>query len=296
MRPRRIADVLTRLTAATVATVGLLLTASLWETTAQPRTPTADGEVRSITVASTTTTQDSGLLSHLAPIFTAKTGIAVRFVIFGTGQALDTARRGDVDVVLTHVRADEERFVAEGHGVRRQPVMYNDFVLVGPASDPAGIAGMSSISAALETVRRKEMMFISRGDRSGTHMAELALWHLSGTDISATKGPWYREIGQGMGAALNMASVQDAYVLTDRGTWLNFRNRRNLAILVAGDAPLRNQYGVILVNPARHPYVRQQDGLAFIHWLTGAEGQKAIGDYKVDGQQLFFPNSADSGA
>jgi tungstate transport system substrate-binding protein len=253
-------------------------------------------QARYITVASTHTTQDSGLLSQLGPAFTARSGIAVRFVIFGTGQALDTGRRGDADVVLSHLRHEEERFVAEGHGVRRHAVMYNDFVLIGPRADPAGVAGSDNIAAALRRVRASSSSFISRGDRSGTHVTELGLWPLAGIDIAAERGPWYREIGQGMGAALNMAAAQGAYVLSDRGTWLNFRNRGDLAILVEGARALRNQYGVVLVNPARHGHVKQADGQAFIDWLVGPEGQKAIADYRIDGQQLFFPNAAEAGA
>jgi tungstate transport system substrate-binding protein len=246
---------------------------------------------RFITVVSTHTTQDSGLLAHLGPIFTARTGITIRFVIFGTGQALDTGRRGDADVVLSHQESEERRFVAEGFGIERRAVMYNDFVLVGPRNDPAGIAGTADITVALERIRRTGSLFISRGDRSGTHAMELSLWQRGGLDIATARGPWYREIGQGMGAALNMASSLGAYVLTDRGTWLNFRNRRDLAILVEGDRPLRNQYGVILVNPARHPHVKAADGQAFIDWLVSADGQDAINGYRVNGEQLFFANA-----
>jgi tungstate transport system substrate-binding protein len=256
----------------------------------------ARAQGRFITVASTHTTQDSGLLSHLGPAFTARTGIAIRFVIFGTGQALDTGRRGDADVVLSHIKPEEERFVAEGHGVARQAVMYNDFVLIGPKADPAGVAGGQDIAAALKRVRSAGAVFISRGDRSGTHAAELGLWPLAGVDIAADKGPWYREIGQGMGAALNMAAAQNAYVLSDRGTWLNFRNRGELAILVEGARTLRNQYGVILVSPRRHAHVKVAEGQAFIDWLVGPVGQQAIADYRIDGQQLFFPNAGEAGA
>jgi tungstate transport system substrate-binding protein len=250
---------------------------------------------RYITVVSTHTTQDSGLLSHLAPMFTARTGIAIRFVIFGTGQALDTGRRGDADVVLSHLKAQEEQFVTEGFGVERKAVMYNDFVLVGPRQDPASVAGLGSITGALDRIRQNQSTFISRGDRSGTHVTEQSLWRLSGIDIAAARGAWYREIGQGMGAALNMASAQGAYVLTDRGTWLNFRNRGDLAILVEGDRPLRNQYGVILVNPAKHTHVKKADGQAFIDWLVGPEGQTSIADYTINGEQLFFPNATQAG-
>jgi tungstate transport system substrate-binding protein len=251
---------------------------------------------RHIVVGSTHTTQDSGLLSVIAPQFTVATGIAVRFVIYGTGQVLDTGRRGDIDVVFAHARAEEERFVAEGYGVKRHPVMYNDFVLVGPRSDPAGVVGRRDVATALLRLRQSESAFISRGDRSGTHVMELALWRRAGVDPRDLRGRWYREVGQGMGAALNIASSQNAYVLTDRGTWLNFRNRGDLAILVEGDLPLRNQYAAILVDPARHRHVRKEDGQAFIDWLTGPAGQAAIASYKVNGEQVFFPNAMEPGS
>lgn len=250
---------------------------------------------RFITVASTTSTQDSGLFGHILPLFKAKTGVEVRVVAQGTGQALDTARRGDADVAFVHARTQEEKFVAEGAGVARKPVMYNDFVLVGPKSDPAGVKG-KGVEAALKLIAEKRVGFVSRGDRSGTHAAELALWKASGLDLAGAKGGWYREIGQGMGAALNAAGAMGAYTLADRGTWVSFKNKGGLAILVEGDRKLFNQYGVILVNPAKHPHVKAQDGQAFIDWLTSAEGQKAIGDYRIDGQQLFFPNAAEKGA
>jgi tungstate transport system substrate-binding protein len=245
---------------------------------------------RSIIVSSTTSTTDSGLFEHLLPLFRAKTGIEVRVVSQGTGQALDTGRRGDADVVFVHAKAQEEKFVADGFGVERKPVMYNDFVLVGPKADPAGVKG-KGIAAALQAVRDRTAPFISRGDRSGTHSAELALWRAAEVDIEKAKGPWYREIGQGMGAALNMASAQGAYVLADRGTWLNFKNRGDLAVLVEGDQRLFNQYGVILVNPAKHAHVKKADGQAFIDWLVSTEGQKAIADYRIGGEPLFFPNA-----
>ena len=251
---------------------------------------------KSIVVASTTSTQDSGLFGHILPLFKAKTGIDVKVISQGTGQALDTGRRGDADVVLVHARPQEEKFVADGSGVKRHPVMYNDFVLVGPKHDPAGIKS-DDIVAGLQAIKAKAAPFISRGDKSGTHAAELALWKLAGIDIAgADKGPWYKEIGQGMGAALNTASASNAYVLADRGTWLSFKNRGDLAIVVEGDRRLFNQYGVILVNPARHPHVKKEYGQAFIDWLISAEGQKAIADYKINGQQLFFPNAAVPGA
>jgi tungstate transport system substrate-binding protein len=250
----------------------------------------AVAENRSIVVASTTSTQDSGLFGYLLPIFTASTGIAVKVIAQGTGQALDTARRGDADVVLVHARAAEEKFLAEGFGVKRLAVMYNDFVLVGPKADPAGIRG-KDIATALRTIEAKAAPFISRGDGSGTHTAELALWKRAGVDISASKGSWYREIGQGMGAALNTASAIDGYVLSDRGTWIAFRNRGDLEIVVEGDKQLFNQYGVMLVNPDRFPSVKREPGQAFIDWLLSSEGQAAIAGYRIDGQQLFFPDA-----
>ncbi len=251
---------------------------------------------RSIVVASTTSTQDSGLFGHILPLFKAKTGIDVKVISQGTGQALDTGRRGDADVVFVHARPQEEKFVADGLGVKRYPVMYNDFVLIGPKSDPAGARG-KNIVAGLEAIKSTAAPFISRGDKSGTHAAELALWKIAGIDIAgAGKGSWYKEVGQGMGAALNTASAANAYVLADRGTWLSFKNRGDLAILVEGDNRLFNQYGVILVNPARHPHVRQDLGQVFIDWLVSADGQKAIADYKVGGEQLFFPNATVPGA
>lgn len=246
---------------------------------------------KSIVVASTTSTQDSGLFGHILPLFKAKTGIDVRVIAQGTGQALDTARRGDADVVFVHAKPQEEKFVADGYGVKRHDVMYNDFVLIGPKSDPAGVAGTKDIVAALTTIKAKQAPFVSRGDRSGTHQAELKLWQAAGVDIAKDKGPWYREIGQGMGAALNSASAMNAYVLADRGTWISFKNRGDLAIAVEGDRRLFNQYGIILVNPDKFPHVKKEDGQAFIDWIISPEGQKAIADYKIGGQQLFFPNA-----
>jgi tungstate transport system substrate-binding protein len=251
---------------------------------------------KSIVVASTTSTQDSGLFGHVLPMFKAKTGIDVKVVAQGTGQALDTARRGDADVVFVHAKPAEEKFVAEGFGVKRTPVMYNDFVLIGPKGDPAGIKGSRDIGAALTAIKTKGADFISRGDKSGTHQAELNLWKVAGIDISKDKGPWYKEIGQGMGAALNTASASNAYVLADRGTWLSFKNRGDLVIVVEGDKRLFNQYGVMLVNPERHPSVKKDLGQHFIDWLVSSEGQKAIADYKINGEQLFYPNASDSGA
>ena len=247
----------------------------------------------SIVVASTTSTQDSGLFGYLLPLFKAKTGIDVKVVAQGTGQALDTGRRGDADVVFVHAKSAEEKFVAEGFGVKRYPVMYNDFILIGPESDPAGIKGSKDILAAFKAVKSTGATFISRGDKSGTNMAELALWEQAGIDIAATKGPWYREIGQGMGAALNMASAEKAYVLADRGTWLAFKNRGDLVIAVEGDNRLFNQYGVILVNPERHPNVKKVTGQRFIDWLTSPEGQRDIANYKIKGEPLFHPDADD---
>jgi len=251
---------------------------------------------KSIVVASTTSTQDSGLFGHILPLFKAATGIEVRVVAQGTGQALDTGRRGDADVLFVHAKAQEEKFVADGLGVKRFPVMYNDFVLIGPKSDPAGIKGMSDIAAALQAIKAKTAPFISRGDRSGTHIAELDLWKAAGIDIAKDKGPWYKEIGQGMGAALNTASAANAYVFADRGTWIAFKNRGDLDIVIQGDKRLFNQYGVMLVNPAKHPHVKKELGQAFIDWLVSAAGQKAIADYKIESQQLFFPNANVPGA
>ena len=256
----------------------------------------AQAEDKSIVVASTTSTQDSGLFDHILPLFKQKTGIDVKVVAQGTGQALDTGRRGDADIVFVHAKSAEEKFLAEGAGVRRYPVMYNDFVLIGPKSDPAGIKGMKDITKALQTIKEKQAPFISRGDRSGTHQAELALWKDAGVDIEKDKGPWYKSIGQGMGAALNTASASNSYVLSDRGTWLSFKNRGELVIAVEGDKRLFNQYGVILVNPAKHPHVKKDLGQAFIDWLISPEGQMAIADYKINGEQLFYPNANDPNA
>jgi tungstate transport system substrate-binding protein len=255
----------------------------------------AGAQDRSIVVASTTSTQDSGLFGYLLPLFKAKTNIDVKVIAQGTGQALDTARRGDADVVFVHARAQEEKFVADGFGVKRFDVMYNDFVLIGPKSDPAGIKG-KDIETALKTIQAKAAPFVSRGDKSGTHSAELALWKVAGVDIAATKGPWYREIGQGMGPALNTAGAMNGYVLADRGTWISFKNRGELGIAVEGDRRLFNQYGLILVNPAKFPGVKKEFGQAFIDWLISTEGQAAIAAYKIDGQQLFFPNAEKKGS
>ncbi|MEX4010411.1 extracellular solute-binding protein [Neoaquamicrobium sediminum] len=246
---------------------------------------------QSIVVASTTSTQDSGLFDHILPVFKAKTGIDVKIVAQGTGQALDTGRRGDADVVFVHAKAQEEKFVEEGFATERFDVMYNDFVLIGPKSDPAGIRGTEDIAAALTAIKDKEAPFVSRGDKSGTHSAELRLWKEADLNIETAKGQWYKEIGQGMGAALNTASAMNGYVLSDRGTWLAFKNRGDLEVVVEGDKRLFNQYGVMLVNPEKHPSVKAEAGKAFINWLISPEGQTSIGEHKIDGQQLFFPNA-----
>jgi tungstate transport system substrate-binding protein len=255
----------------------------------------AIAQEQSIVVASTTSTQDSGLFGYLLPIVKQRLGIDVKVLAQGTGQALDTARRGDADVVFVHARSAEEKFLVEGFGVKRYPVMYNDFVLIGPKVDPAGIEGKEILSA-MHMLKTKSIPFISRGDRSGTHIAELALWQQAGIDIAHDRGPWYKEIGQGMGAALNMASASNAYVLSDRATWLAFRNRGDLALLVEGDKRLFNQYGIMLVNPARNPHVKKELGQQFIDWLISPEGQGAISGYKINGQQLFYPNANDPNA
>ena len=256
----------------------------------------ATAQDKSIVVSSTTSTQDSGLFGHILPLFKAKTGIDVKVVSQGTGQALDTGRRGDADVVFVHAKSAEEKFLAEGEGVKRYPVMYNDFVLIGPKGDPAGIKGMKDVAKALQVIKDQQADFISRGDRSGTHNAEINLWIGSGIDIDKEKGPWYKSVGQGMGAALNTANASNAYVLSDRGTWLSFKNKGDLQILVEGDKRLFNQYGVMLVNPAKHPNVKKDLGQQFIDWLVSPEGQKAIADYKINGEQLFYPNASDPSA
>jgi tungstate transport system substrate-binding protein len=256
----------------------------------------AIAQEKSIVVASTTSTQDSGIFGHILPLFEAKTGIQVKVIAQGTGQALDTGRRGDADVVFVHAKAAEEKFLAEGFGVKRFPVMYNDFILVGPKSDPAGIAGANDIVAALKALKARQIPFVSRGDRSGTHQAELALWKIAGIDIANEKGPWYREIGQGMGATLNTAGAMDAYTISDRGTWISFKNKGDFTISVEGDKRLFNQYGVMLVNPQKHSNVKQELGQQFIDWLISAAGQSAIADYKINGQQLFYPNARDPNA
>jgi tungstate transport system substrate-binding protein len=248
---------------------------------------------KSIVVASTTSTQDSGLFEYLLPIFKKKTGITVKVVAEGTGKALDTARRCDADVVFVHAKSQEEKFLSQGYGVKRFPVMYNDFVVVGPKSDPAGIKGMKSVTKAFQTLKDKKIDFISRGDRSGTNSAELRIWKAAGIDINKDKGPWYKAIGQGMGATLNTASASNAYTLTDRATWIHFKNKGDLVIVVEGDKGLFNQYGVMLVNPAKCPTVKKDLGQAFIDYLISPEGQKALAGYKVNGQELFFPDAND---
>jgi tungstate transport system substrate-binding protein len=253
--------------------------------------PHVPAQERSIVVASTTSTEQSGLFAHLLPAFTKKTGIAVKVVALGTGQALDVGRRGDADVVFVHDRAAEDKFVAEGFGVDRRDVMYNDFVLIGPKSDPAKVAGTKDLAAALKSIAGAKAPFVSRGDKSGTHAAELRYFKTANVDPLEGKGSWYRETGSGMGPALNTASSMNAYILSDRGTWLSFKNRGDLAIVVEGDKRMFNPYGVMLVNPAKHPHVKAAEGKAFIDWLVSKEGQDTIAGYRVDGQQLFFPDA-----
>jgi tungstate transport system substrate-binding protein len=255
----------------------------------------AQAQERFITVASTTSTEQSGLFAHILPVFEKKTGIQVRVVALGTGQALDLARRGDADVVFVHAKSAEEKFLAEGHGVKRLAVMYNDFVLIGPKNDPAKIGGGKDAVEALKKIQQARAPFVSRGDKSGTHMAELDLWKASGIDLEKSKGPWYRDVGQGMGPALNTAASMNAYLLADRGTWLAFKNRGDLTILVEGDKRLYNQYGVMLVNSQKHTNVKKDLGQAFVDWIVSPEGQKAIADYKIGGEQLFFPNAGQAG-
>jgi tungstate transport system substrate-binding protein len=265
-----------------IMTLGAVL---LWSTI-------AFAQERTITVASTTSTEQSGLFGYLLPLFSKAAGIDVKVVAVGTGQALDIGRRGDADVVFVHDRPAEDKFMSEGEGVKRFDVMYNDFVIVGPKSDPAKIAGGKDVAEALRKIAAVKAPFISRGDKSGTHAAELRLWKEAGIDLGAAKDGWYREIGQGMGPALNMASSSNAYLLSDRGTWLSFKNRGDLAVLTEGDKRLFNQYGVMLVNPAKHSNVKARDGQAFVDWLISPGGQEAIAGYKVGGEQLFFPNAS----
>jgi tungstate transport system substrate-binding protein len=253
----------------------------------------AGAQEKFITVASTTSTENSGLFGHILPMFEEEAGIDVRVVAVGTGQAIELARNGDADVLFVHHRPSEEQFVADGFGVERHEVMYNDFVIVGPTSDPAGVKGGKDAAAALEKIAEAEAPFASRGDDSGTHKAELALWEEAGVDVAAASGSWYRETGSGMGPTLNTAAGMDAYALTDRGTWLSFDNRQNLEIAVEGDPRLFNQYGIILVNPEKHPHVKAETGQSFIDWVLSDEGQEAIGAFQINGQQAFFPNAGE---
>jgi tungstate transport system substrate-binding protein len=249
-----------------------------------------------ITLASTTSTEQSGLFGHLLPRFTEKTGIHVRVVALGTGQALAVGQRGDADALLVHDPDAERAFVAAGHGVEHRQVMYNDFVIIGPAADPAGIAGIKDVGEALKRIAAKEAPFVSRGDNSGTHAAEKRLWQQAGLQPWADKKPWYRETGSGMGPALNTASGMDAYIMSDRGTWLAFKNRATLKILSEGDVKLFNQYGVMLANPQRHPHVKREFGMAFVNWITSAEGRQAIASYRIEGESLFIPNAKKEGS
>ena len=267
--------------------IGTLFAGALAALVALP----AAAQPKSIVVASTTSTEQSGLFGHILPMFTQKTGIQVKVVALGTGQALDVGRRGDGDVVFVHDRPAEDRFVAEGWGVGRRDVMYNDFVLVGPKTDPAKVAATKDVAAALKKIADAKAPFVSRGDRSGTHMAELRYFKLADVDPAQGKGSWYRETGSGMGPALNTASSMNAYLLADRGTWLSFRNRGDLVIVVEGDKRMFNPYGVMMVNPARHPHVKVPEAQAFIDWIVSKEGQAAIASYEVGGEQLFFPDA-----
>ncbi len=267
----RLSRLMSRLLAATTA---LLLTGGA-------------GAAESITVASTTSTEQSGLFGHLLPLFEKKTGIVVRVVAVGTGQAIDIGRRGDADALLVHDRAAEDKFVADGSGAYRKDVMYNDFVIVGAKADPAGLKAATDVNDAFRRMGQGQAPFISRGDRSGTHAAELRYWE--GAGVVAKGQPWYKEAGTGMGPTLNMAAAMDGHTLADRGTWASFKNRQNLAILFAGDSKLYNPYGAILVNPAKHPHVKRAAAEAFIDWLTSEEGRQAIASFRVQGEQLFFP-------
>ncbi|MEW5963358.1 MAG: substrate-binding domain-containing protein [Pseudomonadota bacterium] len=258
---------------------------------AMPLATPAHAEDPFIVVQSTTSTENSGLFKHILPLFKAKTGIDVRVVAVGTGQAIKNAEKGDGDVLLVHAKAAEEKFVADGWGVKRFPVMYNDFVIVGPKADPAKVAGSKDAASALKKIAGAGAPFASRGDDSGTHKAELALWKEAGVDVKAASGGWYRSTGSGMGATLNTAAGMSAYALTDRATWVSFKNRGDLDIAVEGDPKLFNQYGVILVNPAKHPHVKAKEGQAFVDWLVGPEGQNAVRSFKIDGGQVFFPNA-----
>lgn len=272
-------------------TVNLLRRSILALPLALALTPVAAAE-NFILMQSTTSTQNSGLFDHLLPIFTAKTGVEVRVVAVGTGQAIRNAKNGDADILFVHAKPAEEAFVAEGYGVARFDVMYNDFVILGPSDDPAGIAGSSQVAESLGKIAESGADFASRGDDSGTHKAELRLWKSAGVDVAGASGGWYRETGSGMGATLNAAIAMGAYVMSDRATWIAFGNKEGHRIVVEGDPVLFNQYGVIAVNPAKHPHVKAAEAQAFVDWVTGPEGQAAIAAYQVDGQQLFFPNAA----
>ncbi|MGH6945996.1 MAG: substrate-binding domain-containing protein [Kiloniellales bacterium] len=275
----------------------LLLAASLALFAAAAWAPlSAQAQDRFITVASTTSTENSGLFKELLPAFTKESGIEVRVVAVGTGAAIKLAQNGDADVLFVHHKPSEEKFIAEGYGVERLDVMYNDFVVVGPKADPAGIKGMKDTPAAFAKIAAAKAPFASRADDSGTHKAELAHWKEAKIDVKAASGQWYRETGSGMGATLNTAAGMGAYALTDRGTWISFENKGDLEILVEGDPRLFNQYGVILVNPEKHPHTKVEEGQAFIDWLVGSAGQKAIAAYKLNGQQLFFPNADKAGS
>ena len=266
------------------------LIAALFCAAALPIAPASQAQDRFIVMSSTTSTEQSGLFGHLLPLFKQATGIDVRVVALGTGQALDAARRGDADIVFVHDQAAEEKFVAEGFGLERLPVMYNDFVLVGPRADPAGVRG-ADIAAALGKLGASAQPFVSRGDRSGTHAAELRYWKAAGIDAPASRSAGYKECGCGMGPALNMAASMNAYVLADRGTWLAFKNRGELAIVVQGDRRLFNPYGLMVVNPARHPHVKKDLAQAFADWIVSPAGQAAIASYRIGGEQLFFPDA-----
>jgi len=268
----------------------ILLSGALLAACTACTVPAAFAQEKFITVASTTSTEQSGLFGYLLPIYEKKSGVQVRVVAVGTGQALDIGRRGDADVEFVHDREAEEKFLAEGYATKRQDLMYNDFILVGPKDDPAKAQGRD-ILEALRKIAAAKAAFVTRGDRSGTNAAELRYWKAAGINIDQAKGPWYRDTGSGMGPALNTAASMDAYLLADRGTWLSFKNRMNLAIVVEGDKQLFNQYGLMLVNPARFPHVKKELGQAFIDWLVSPEGQQVIAGYKINGQQLFFPNA-----
>ncbi len=280
----------------TMFRAGLFAASALLAAFLSTAAPAAEAVARSIKLASTTSTDNSGLFGHLLPIFESASGIKVHVIAVGTGQALRLARNGDADVLLVHHAPSEKRFVAEGFGVARFDVMYNDFVIVGPAADPARLRGLTDAPAALTRIAGVRALFASRGDDSGTHKAELGLWRAAAVDAAAASGDWYRETGSGMGATLNTAAGLGAYALTDRATWIGFKNKANLVILVEGDKRLFNQYGVIRIDPARHPHVKAREGQSFIDWLVSPAGQNAIAAYRLDGQQLFYPNARGSGS